>query len=82
MQERGAQLGGLLDQAEELQTEGQTILYVASEGRAAGFMSVADPVRASTAGAIEQLKQERDQGADGDGRQSRHGGRLGPQTRD
>ena len=58
MQERGAELGGLLDQAEELQTEGQTILYVASEGRAAGFMSVADPVRASTAGAIEQLKQE------------------------
>jgi Cu+-exporting ATPase len=57
MQEQGAALGALLQQAEVLQDEGQTVLYVASDGRAAGFVAVSDPVKPSTAAAIEQLKQ-------------------------
>ncbi len=57
MQEQGAALGSLLKQAEGLQAEGQTVLYVAFEGRAAGFVAVSDPVKKSTAAAIEQLKQ-------------------------
>ncbi len=44
-------------QAEELEQQGQTLLFVARDGRLVGFLGVADPVKSSTLEAIKQLKQ-------------------------
>ena len=58
MSERGASIETLREKAEALQAEGQTVMYVASDGRFAGFVAVSDPIKDSTAEAIEQLKKE------------------------
>ncbi|CAN5617601.1 heavy metal translocating P-type ATPase [soil metagenome] len=39
----------------ELQTQGQTAIFVAIDGRAAGLLAVSDPVKESTPAAIDQL---------------------------
>ena len=44
--------------AEQRRVEGQTVILVAVDGKAAGLLGVADPIRASTAGAIEILRSE------------------------
>ena len=41
--------------AAELQQQGQTAIFVAIDNRAAGIIAVADPIKESTPGAIEQL---------------------------
>ena len=41
--------------AAELQEQGQTAIFVAIDNRAAGIVAVADPIKESTPGAIEQL---------------------------
>ena len=43
--------------AQELQQEGQTTIFIAIEDRAAGIVAVSDPIKGSTAQAIEQLHQ-------------------------
>jgi len=58
MKDIGASPEALRQKAEALQAEGQTVMYVASEGRFAGFVAVSDPIKDSTAEAIEQLKKE------------------------
>jgi Cu+-exporting ATPase len=47
-----------LAQAEALQKEGQTVMLVAVDGKAAGLLGVADPIKASTLEAIGLLHQE------------------------
>lgn len=42
-------------QAAHLQAEGQTVIFAALDGRAAGLLTVSDPIKASTPEAIEQL---------------------------
>jgi len=39
--------------AQRLQEQGQTVIFVARAGRGVGFLAVADPIKASTPGAIE-----------------------------
>ena len=56
MSDSGASTEALRPQAEALQSAGQTVMYVASDGRFAGFIAVSDPIKESTAEAIEQLK--------------------------
>jgi len=46
----------LLDRAEALRKEGQTVMLVAVDGKAAGIVGVADPVKKSTPDAIRELK--------------------------
>ena len=58
MSDLGASLDALKEKAEALQAEGQTVMYVASDGRLAGFVAVSDPIKDSTAEAIDQLKKE------------------------
>jgi Cu+-exporting ATPase len=58
MQDLGASSKALQERAESLREEGQTVMFVASDGRFAGLIAVADPIKASTLEAIEQLKQE------------------------
>ncbi len=48
----------LLPQAEAGRLEGQTVMFVAIDGRPAGLIGVADPVKASTAEAIRDLHEE------------------------
>jgi Cu+-exporting ATPase len=44
--------------AEQLRTEGQTVMFVAVDGQAAGIVGVADPIKASTPEAIQTLHVE------------------------
>ncbi|MDQ3348316.1 MAG: copper-translocating P-type ATPase, partial [Acidobacteriota bacterium] len=50
--------GELRERAEALRREGQTVMFVAVDQRAAGFVGVADPVKATTADAIQALHRE------------------------
>lgn len=45
-------------QAEALQRDGQTVMYIAADRHLAGLIAVADPIKKTTAEAIQQLKQE------------------------
>ena len=44
--------------AENLRHEGATSMFVAIDGRAAGIIAVADPIKASTAAALESLRND------------------------
>ena len=46
----------LAAQAETLQTEGKTAMFVAVDGKAAGLVAVADPVKATAAEALAALR--------------------------
>jgi Cu+-exporting ATPase len=48
----------LLSRAEALRREGQTVMFVAIDGRAAGLVGVADPIKPTTREAIESLHRE------------------------
>jgi Cu+-exporting ATPase len=54
----GAKDEALRARAEKLRKEGQTVMLVASEGRLAGLVAVADPVKESALEAIRQLKKD------------------------
>ncbi len=54
----GIDSGDLLSQAEVLRGEGQTVLLVALDGRPAGLVAVADPIKESTPDAIRTLHGE------------------------
>ena len=51
-------LGTLGDKAEELRAEGQTVMFVAIDGKFAGLVGVADPIKESTPEAIQALHEE------------------------
>jgi Cu+-exporting ATPase len=51
-------LAGLGDQVEGRRAQGETVMFLALSGRAAGFLSVADPIKESTAAAIRELHEE------------------------
>jgi Cu+-exporting ATPase len=57
MQDLGANLGPLKTRAEGLQKEGQTVMFIAVDGRFAGLISVADPIKDSAVEAIKELKE-------------------------
>jgi Cu+-exporting ATPase len=46
------------EEAASLRREGQTILFVAIDEQAAGVLGVADPIKASTRDAVQELKAE------------------------
>jgi len=46
------------DRPEGLRRDGQTAIFVAIDGRAAGVLGIADPIKASTAEAIQSLHRE------------------------
>jgi Cu+-exporting ATPase len=47
----------LVDRAEALRKEGQTVMLVAIDGKAAGVVGVADPIKDSTPDAIRELRE-------------------------
>jgi len=59
MEVMGAPPGGLAERAEAMRQEGQTVMFVAVDGAVAGLLGVADPIKESTPGAIEELHREK-----------------------
>jgi Cu+-exporting ATPase len=58
LQELGIDPGELLAEAERLREGGQTAMFVAVDGKAAGVLGVADPIKETTAEAIRQLHED------------------------
>jgi P-type Cu+ transporter len=58
MDERRVSVDALSGQAERLRGEGQTVMFVAVDGRLAGLIGVTDPVKASTKEALDALHAE------------------------
>ncbi len=58
IEELGIAPGELPDKAESMRKEGQTVMFVAVDGKAAGLLGVADPIKATTTEAIEKLHLE------------------------
>ena len=56
--ELGVDTGQLAARAEALRDAGQTVMFVAADGRAVGLVGVADPVKETTAEAIRALHAE------------------------
>ncbi|CAN7200639.1 heavy metal translocating P-type ATPase [Phyllobacterium sp. LjRoot231] len=55
MQDIGADVSQLVEQADQLRALGKSALFIAVDGRAAGIVAVADPVKATTVEAIRLL---------------------------
>jgi Cu+-exporting ATPase len=55
MKRAGASDGPLAEKAGEYRKQGQTVMFVAVDGRPAGLLGVADPLKESTAEAISKL---------------------------
>jgi Cu+-exporting ATPase len=58
MHDLGASSQAIEQRAEALRQAGQTVMFLASDGRLAGLVAVADPIRESALRAIQELKQE------------------------
>ena len=57
-EEQAINLGALSAQAEDLRRDGQTVMFVALDGRPVGLLGVADPVKGSTDEAVRMLREE------------------------
>ncbi len=57
MDDIGADAGELDRRADALRAEGRTAMFVAVDGKAAGIVAVADPIKATTADAIRALHE-------------------------
>jgi len=51
-------LGPLDDRAKSLEAEGQTAMFVAADGKAIGVIAVSDPIKPTTAEAIDRLHRD------------------------
>ncbi len=58
MEELGADVGSLVETAEAMRSEAQTVMFLSRDGRLVGLVGVADPIKASTRQAIEGLHEE------------------------
>jgi Cu+-exporting ATPase len=58
MADLGIPMGGLAETADTLRQEGQTVMWVAIDGREEGLLGVADPIKSSTPEAIAALHKE------------------------
>ncbi|MEJ6788140.1 heavy metal translocating P-type ATPase [Brevundimonas sp. BR2-1] len=56
LKEIGVDIAGMEAEAETLRQDGATAIFVAVDGAAAGVLGIADPVKATTAQAIRDLK--------------------------
>jgi Cu+-exporting ATPase len=54
----GVEAGALRTRADQLRREGQTVMFVAIDGRPAGLIGVADPIKPTTADAIAALRAD------------------------
>ena len=59
LQDLGVEAKDFAARAEEMRRDGQTVMFVVVEGAIAGLIGVADPIKASTPEAIQQLHDQR-----------------------
>ncbi|MCI6054057.1 heavy metal translocating P-type ATPase [Dysosmobacter sp.] len=57
LEEGGVDVSALAEQADRLAAQGQTPMYFARDGRLLGLISVADPVKDTSAAAIAKMKE-------------------------
>jgi len=55
LDDHGINPGSLAERADGLRAEGQTVMFVAVDGKPAGLVGVSDPIKDTTADAIRQL---------------------------
>ncbi|RJX33627.1 MAG: heavy metal translocating P-type ATPase [Desulfurivibrio sp.] len=58
MQDAGVVAKDLAKRAEEMRKEGQTVMFVAADGRLVGLLAVSDPIKETTPQAIRELHEE------------------------
>jgi P-type Cu+ transporter len=58
LEEMGANPAGLAATAESLRADGETVVFVAVDGKPAGLIGVADPIKQTTPEAIQQLHHQ------------------------
>jgi Cu+-exporting ATPase len=58
LQDRNIDPGDLAQQGEDFRSQGQTVMFLAIDNRAAGLIGVADPIKASTPEAIDALHKQ------------------------
>jgi Cu+-exporting ATPase len=58
MAEQGIELGALADRADALRQEGATALFLAVDGRPAGIIAIADPIKPTTEAALRALRAD------------------------
>jgi Cu+-exporting ATPase len=57
LREEGLEASALEERAEAMRRDGQTVMLVAMDGRAAGVIAVADPVKSTSAEVVKELKE-------------------------
>ncbi|HYL47579.1 MAG TPA: heavy metal translocating P-type ATPase [Candidatus Limnocylindrales bacterium] len=58
MSELGISIAELDERAKSREAEGETVMFVASDAKAIGFIGVADPIKPTTSEAIERLHRD------------------------
>lgn len=58
METLGIDIAPVLARANQLRDEGQTVMFVAVDGRLAGFLGVADPIKINSLDAVRMLSDE------------------------
>jgi Cu+-exporting ATPase len=58
LEELGVNARELEERGEALRSDGATVLFAAIDGKPAGLLAIADPIKPSTPGAVRQLKEE------------------------
>ena len=58
MNDLGIELGTRAEQAESMRADGETVMFVAVEGKLAGLVAVADPIKETTPQAIRHLHED------------------------
>ena len=56
--EQGADTGAMAAQADEQRRDGATAIFVSIDGRMAGFLAIADPVKPTSAAALSALREK------------------------
>ncbi|MGP1629823.1 MAG: heavy metal translocating P-type ATPase [Giesbergeria sp.] len=56
MNQLGIQVDALNSQAEELRSQGASVMYLAVDGKLAGLLAVSDPIKVTTAEALKALR--------------------------
>jgi P-type Cu+ transporter len=54
----GVEFGDLVSRSEGLRRDGQTVVFVVIDGRPAGLLGIADPIKESAPDAVEDLRHE------------------------
>jgi Cu+-exporting ATPase len=58
LSEQGVDIAALKGTADDLRKEGATVIFVGVDGKAAGVIAIADPVKASTPAALKALRED------------------------